>query len=178
MMMPIEFDSSFLRGCGMFGTRVMRGLLLLGMVSGCSPHGEPSEETPGPEGLMREWVEMWNSYDIDQVPNLFLDDDRLTYFSSEKEGVIRGMEAVLEHHRGFGFLPGGDSKPTRLWVEGLRTDLLGEMAIITGIWFFQSTEESAGEPQKGPVTFVCVREGGEWRFVHMNFSEYLPPEPL
>jgi hypothetical protein len=25
----------------------------------------------------------WNSYDLDQVPRLFLDDERVTYFSTE-----------------------------------------------------------------------------------------------
>ena len=160
------------------GFRGIPILLLVGLASGCHSQGEPSEGTAGPEELVREWVEMWNTYDLDQVQRLFLDDQRLTYFSSEKEGIIRGMEAVLEHHRGFGFVPAGESKPTRLWVEGVRTDLLGEAAVITGIWFFQSLPEAGENPQKGPVTFVCVLERGEWRFVHMNFSEYLPPEPL
>ena len=162
----------------LFGSPVMLGLFVLGLTSGCHPQGELSEETAGPDELVREWVEMWNSYDLDQVHRLFLDDQRLTYFSSEREGIIRGMDAVLEHHRGFGFVLGGESKPSRLWVEGLRTDYLGETAVITGIWYFQSTSESEESPQKGPVTFVCVRAAGEWRFVHMNFSEYLPPDSL
>lgn len=121
---------------------------------------------------------MWNSYDLDEVNELFLDDDRLTYFSSEKEGVIRGMDAVLEHHRGFGFVPGGEAKGTRLWLEGLNTDLLGDVAVATGLWYFQSEGGPPGEPQKGPVTFVSVWDSHRWRFVHMNFSEYLPPDSL
>ena len=173
-MLPLRFNDC----SGWLGCRFVASFLLLGLASGCHSQAQPAEEAAGADGLVREWVEMWNSYDMDQVHRLFLNDDRLTYFSSEKEGVIRGMDAVLEHHRGFGFVSGGESKPSRLWVEGLRTDLLGEAAVITGIWFFESAPESAAEPQKGPVTFVCVREGGKWRFVHMNFSSYLPPETL
>jgi len=33
--------------------------------------------------LVDEWVAVWNSYDLDQVPKLFLDDERVTYFSFE-----------------------------------------------------------------------------------------------
>jgi len=50
---------------------------------------------------------MWNSYDLSMVDTLFLTDDRLTYLSSKMEGVIRGVENVREHHRGFGFVVGG-----------------------------------------------------------------------
>lgn len=170
-------------------------LLLLTIAFGCQPppdHAESAADAQGPEALVARWVEMWNSYDLDQVRELFLDDERLTYFSSEREGVIRGMDALLEHHRGFGFLPGGDERDSRLWVEGLRADLLEEVAVLTGIWYFQPSPEGEMEPeaemepdaetepgtdpQRGPVTFVCVKDGGGWRFTHMNFSEYLPPE--
>jgi hypothetical protein len=119
---------------------------------------------------------MWNSYDLDEVSQLFLDDPRLTYFSSEKEGVIRGMEALVEHHRGFGFVPGGEERASRLWLEDLETDLYGDLALVTGLWCFRSEEAGAEDPQKGPVTIVAVWRSGEWYFAHMNFSEYLPPD--
>jgi hypothetical protein len=115
---------------------------------------------------------MWNSYDLDEVRELFLDGPGLTYFSSEREGVIRGMDSLLDHHRGFGFLPGGDERASRLWVEGLEEDIFGDAAVLTGTWFFQSDVGSPEGPQKGPVTFVCVRRADGWKFVHMNFSEY------
>jgi hypothetical protein len=159
---------------------------LVGAVFGCN--AQPSAETGGPEALIEAWVEMWNSYDLDQVDALFLDDDRLSYFSSEKEGLIRGMEAVREHHVGFGFVPGGMDQPNRLWLEDLSTDLFLDAAVVTGIWYFESGPEEPEEgepepiasegaetsPQKGPVTFVCVNQNGRWRFVHMSFSDYLP----
>ncbi|MCP4897998.1 MAG: hypothetical protein GY906_13580, partial [bacterium] len=63
-------------------------------------------ETPGDrwsaESIVSPWVEMWNAYDLDMVDKLFVIDDRVTYLSSEKEGTIVGIEAVREHHRGFG----------------------------------------------------------------------------
>jgi ketosteroid isomerase-like protein len=147
----------------------------------CSPPPaeEPTESVPGPEPLVDAWVEMWNSYDLDRLPELFLADDRLTYFSSEREGLIRGFDAVVEHHRGFGFVPGGTATGSRLWLEELDVQRFGDAAVVTAIWFFQGAQEGEApevqDPQRGPVTIVCLLEEGGWRFVHMNFSEYLPP---
>ena len=93
---------------GLRGLR--RSVIMLGLALGCELRKLRSKPPTAPDAQLERWVEMWNSYDLDEVKELFLDDTRLTYFSSEKEGVIRGMEAVLEHHRGFGFVPGGESK--------------------------------------------------------------------
>jgi hypothetical protein len=128
-----------------------------------------------PTDLVSEWVEIWNSYDLDRVGDLFLIDDRVSYFSSEFEGVIRGFDAIMEHHRGFGFVSGGEDRGSRLWVEGLTQDVLGEAAVLTGIWFFQRADAS-GPPQRGPVTFVAVLNERAWRFAHMNFGTYLESE--
>jgi len=86
------------------------------------------------------WVEMWNSYDLSMVDRLFLTDSRVTYFSSEKEGLITGIETVREHHREFGFVEGGKEQDNRLWVEELHTSVFGPTAIVTGIWFFTRGE--------------------------------------
>lgn len=182
------------------GGTLLIAIVLLGTAIGCEPEGssaggldeasprEQFDNVQGTEGaerlkatadlarLVEDWVGMWNSYDLNQVQELFLSDPRLTYFSSEKEGVIRGMEALLEHHAGFGFIPGGEERVSRLWLESTVTDLLSGAAVITGIWFFRSDGNMDNTPQRGPVTMVAVREGEEWRFVHMNFSEYLPDE--
>jgi ketosteroid isomerase-like protein len=149
---------------------------LFGPLLGCQPDLPSTPDADGPSELVEEWVAMWNSYDLDDVSRLFLNDDRVTYFSSEREGVIRGLENLLEHHRGFGFVPGGVEQANRLWVEDLGTDLLGDVAVMTGIWLFQ--REGEPSPQRGPVTFVCIQQADGWRFAHMTFSEYLPPDTL
>jgi len=160
------------------------GVSLGGAAIGCQMESVP--DPAGPESLIEAWVAMWNSYDLDQVEALFLDDDRLSYFSSEKEGLIQGMAAVREHHVGFGFVAGGTDQPNRLWLEDLNTDRFQNAAVVTGVWFFASGPEEGGgdpampvgvvpTPQRGPVTFVCVYRDGRWQFIHMSFSEYLPP---
>ena len=44
--------------------------------------------------LTREWVAMWNAYDLDAVDRLFLQGPQLSYFSSEKEGLIPALESA------------------------------------------------------------------------------------
>ena len=121
------------------------------------------------EQMVGAWVDMWNSYDLDRVDELFLGDDNLTYFSSEKEGAIRGIEAVREHHRGFGFVEGGKVQENELWVEDLYTADFGSAVVVTGIWFFR---RRSGQVQRGPVTFVYAKRGKEYRLAHLHFANY------
>ena len=125
------------------------------------------------EKLIGTWTACWNSYDLDVVDALFLTDDGLTYFSSEKEGVIRGKEAVLEHHVGFGFVSGGKEQENRLWLEDIGYDLFDTSVVVTGIWFFAQAGETI-PPQKGPVTFTLIWRDDKLQITHCNFSTYLP----
>ena len=97
---------------------------------------------------------------------------RTRYFSSEKEGLIQGIDAIREHHVGFGFVDGGKSQENKLWVEDVQVIDFGEAAVVAGLWYFQRSSEDFENTQKGPFTFVCVRQGNEWRLAHLNFSEY------
>ncbi len=116
------------------------------------------------------WVRLWNTYNLDMVDELFLQDNRVTYFSSEKKGLIRGIEAVREHHRGFGFVPGGKKPASELWLENVTADDFGDTAIVTAIWYFGDRKKT--ENQYGPMTAVYVRSGNEYRIGHLNFSHY------
>jgi ketosteroid isomerase-like protein len=122
--------------------------------------------------LIDSWVAMWNSYDLAVVDRLFLQDSRVSYFSSEKEGLIKGIDAVREHHVGFGFVSGGKNQENKLWVEDVQIQPFDSVAIIAGIWYFQRGSDNPENVQKGPFTFVCIRQGQEWRLAHLNFSEY------
>ncbi len=119
--------------------------------------------------LLDDWVNVWNTYDLNHVDGLFLDSSDTTYFSSEKEGVIVGLDAIREHHRGFGFVEGGKDHGNRLWLENTTTTNLGPTAVISSIWFF---EKATGDVMRGPVTFVCAEREGAWEFVHVHFANY------
>ena len=127
-----------------------------------------AEETIAP------WVAMWNSYDLSEVDRLFLPDDRVTYFSSEKEGLIRGIGALREHHAGFGFIPGGKARGNKLWVDGLSSQVFGDTAVVTGIWHFQRAQ-TPEKAQHGPFTFVYVKSGSEYRIAHGHFANAPAP---
>ena len=125
-----------------------------------------------PEKLINNWVEMWNSYDLNLVEQLFLPDPNLTYFSSEKEGLIAGIDSVRKHHQNFDFIPGGKTQSNKLWLENLKFVDFGSTSVVTGIWYFQRGLESEEEIQRGPVSFVCVRKDQNYYIAHVNFAEY------
>jgi hypothetical protein len=124
------------------------------------------------EKCVDKWVKFWNTYDLDQVEKLFLQDDRLTYFSSEKEGAILGFDAVREHHIGFGFISGGKDQPNKLWVEDLHFTSFDSTTVVTGVWYFQKSDAPI---QRGPVTIVYIQQDDQFKIAHMNFSEYKDP---
>jgi hypothetical protein len=121
---------------------------------------------------VRAWMQMWNRFDLDRVDALFVRDPRLTYFSSEKPGIIAGIDALREHHRGFGFVPGGADRGSRLWLEAVQAHTYGSVVVVTATWLFQR----AGAPaaQRGPVTLVLLNEGSGCRIVHAHFANDPP----
>ncbi len=120
--------------------------------------------------LVDEWVRFWNTYDLDQMGKLFLMDGRVTYFSSEKQGVIKGYSALVKHHEGFGFVKGGKAQPNKLWLEDLDVEDFGDSALVCAVWFFK--RPASDTPQKGPVTLAYVRTPSGWRIAHANFGNY------
>ena len=153
-------------------------LLLLGWTCAAEDQGDGTqsiEKTHPPfetEEILGRWVSMWNSYDLSMVDSLFLTDARLTYFSSEKEGLLHGIEAVREHHVGFGFVEGGKDQDNELWLEDLQSQSFGEVTTVEGIWFFRSVSGDSSSTSKGPVTFVYVSVENEYRIAHVHFANY------
>lgn len=119
--------------------------------------------------IVGAWVELWNSYDLDRVDDLFVIDERVTYLSSEREGTIVGIEAVREHHAGFGFISGGQERDTSLWVEDLHSTRIQDGVVVTAIWHFRRGD---GTQQRGPMTLVYVLDDGEYRLIHLHFANY------
>jgi ketosteroid isomerase-like protein len=130
--------------------------------------GQPANEV---KKAIDAWVNMWNTYDLSQVKKLFLKNERITYFSSEREGVIRGIDAIIEHHEGFGFIEGGKAQGNKLWLEDISIQSIGSVSIVTGIWFFKRSG-SNNKIQKGPVTIVYLKLKKEYLIAHMHFANY------
>jgi hypothetical protein len=103
---------------------------------------------------------MWNSYDLDLVDQLFVADSTVTYLSSEREGVVAGIDSLREHHVGFG-----------LWLEDLHISEHARATVVAGTWYFRR-ETDEEEDQRGPVTLVYVPIRGTHRIAHAHFSNY------
>lgn len=166
----------------MIGSRPL-SLALLCLAIACTPEAEPSraaQQAPAVPAFdsdvaLSAWVDMWNSYDLSQVEVLFMPGAGVSYFSSEREGLISGLEAVRAHHEGFGFVEGGAERESRLWLEDVSVAVHGPVAVVAAIWYFDR-DGSGSQVQKGPVTFVYAPYESGHRIVHANFSEYLPPQ--
>lgn len=120
--------------------------------------------------LVEDWVSIWNSYDLSLVEELFLNDGRVTYFSSEKQGVVKGIDALIEHHHEFGFVEGGKDQPNSLWLEDTDIETFESSAVVTAIWCFRRGD--AENVQRGSVTLVYVNTTYGYRIAHANFSNY------
>ena len=121
------------------------------------------------EKIVDEWVEIWNNYNLDMVPELFLDDERVTYFSSEKQGVIKGIDNLIKHHREFGFVEGGKDTGNRLWLEDVDIEEFGDSVVVKADWIFQ--RKGSDKQQRGPVTIVYVKPD-RYRIAHAHFNNY------
>jgi len=121
------------------------------------------------EKIVDEWVEIWNNFDLDKVNELFLDDERVTYFSSEKQGLIKGIDNMIKHHREFGFVEGGKDTGNKLWLEDVEIEEFGETVVVKADWIFQ--RKGSDKQQRGPVTIVYVKTD-RYRIAHAHFSNY------
>jgi ketosteroid isomerase-like protein len=121
------------------------------------------------EQVVDEWVEIWNNFNLDRVRELFLDDARVTYFSSEKQGLIKGIDSLVEHHREFGFVEGGKDSGNRLWLEDVEIEEFGDTVVVKADWIFQ--RKGSDKQQRGPVTIVYVKDD-RYRIAHAHFSNY------
>lgn len=121
------------------------------------------------EKVVEEWVEMWNNFNLDMVKKLFLSDDRVTYFSSEKKGLIRSIDNLLVHHREFGFVEGGRDTGNKLWLEDIEIDEFGDIVVVKADWLFQRKDFET--KQRGPVTIIYLKLD-RYRIVHAHFSNY------
>lgn len=157
-----------------FAVSWMPSLLL---VAACGPtdSSPATPETFDADAQIAAWVELWNTRDLAGVDELFLNDSTVTYFSSEREGLIEGFAAVRAHHEGFGFVEGGREPEQELWVSDVRTSVYGDAAVVVAIWQFGDRAAPLLDSiSRGPMTAVYIWAGDRYRIGHMHFAEYRP----
>lgn len=119
------------------------------------------------------WVDSWNTRDLARIDELFVTDSTVTYFSSERRGLIRGIDAVRDHHVNMGFVPGGAPAESELWIDGVTYRGGHEDVVVTATWYFGDRQAPRDSVQSGPMTAVYVAMGDGVRIGHMHFSEYV-----
>lgn len=122
------------------------------------------------EDALKTWTVMWNMADLTLLYSLFSANPAPSYFSSEKKGLIRGLEPLVEHHRELGFTAGGKAQDNRLWLEDVHVQPFGTAALVTARWFFDKSVGEEGPVEQGPVTFVLVLAPDGYRIVHAHFA--------
>ena len=129
----------------------------------CCIVGQTQAQEKSPQQLLAAWEKSWNTYDLNEVRRLFVADQTVTYFSSERPRLIQGIDSLIKHHRGFGFVEGGKTSTNRLWLS----EVLHRPLSVTATWHFQRP----GSPeQRGPVTFILQSDGTGYRIAHAHFS--------
>ncbi len=148
-------------------------LLPLLAVLACSPAPDAGPAIPpfDADAAMGEWVALWAGYDLDGLDQLFVRDSSLTYLSSERPGLIRGPDALRQHHAGMGFVAGGQPPAGALWVDEVESTVHGTTAVVTAVWYFGDREQP-DSVQRGPMTAVYVWAGDRYRIAHMHFANY------
>ena len=140
---------------------MIRFLFIATILSGCS-----SEIRNDEDKLIEEWTAMWNSYNLDEVDLLFTKD--VTYFSSERSGLIMGLDKLKAHHKSFGFVSAGKKSETKLWLTDIYKKNMDGDVLVAAIWHFSRPENKTD--QQGPVTFLISERTGKWLIHHAHFS--------
>lgn len=121
--------------------------------------------------VVNKWLNLWATYDLNLLEEIFYQSEDLTYFSSEKEGLIKGYSNMLPHHEGFGFVEGGKEPPVDLWLEEIETRINGETALVAAIWYNGDKTAVHDSIPHGPVTFVMLRDdAGKVKISHAHFA--------
>jgi hypothetical protein len=123
--------------------------------------------------LVDSWLNLWSSYDLNLLDSIFWKDADMTYFSSEKRGLIKGYNEMLPHHEGFGFVAGGKQPEKELWLEDIDVTLQPEFAVVGAVWYFGDRTMPKDSVQNGPVSFVILRNNvGAVKIAHTHFANY------
>lgn len=123
--------------------------------------------------LVDRWLTLWSSYDLDLLDTIFWDDPAMTYFSSEKRGLIKGFDEMRPHHEGFGFVSGGKQPAKELWLEDVDITVQPAFAMVGAVWYFGDRSMPKDSVQNGPVSFVVLKnKAGVAKIAHTHFANY------
>lgn len=107
-------------------------------------------------GLEEKWNTLAQNKDADAVSDLMRDD----YYYVGTEGEIGDKALLLKHMR--------EGEPDEPRYKSYRVDqitprLFGDIAVITGRWVGQGTDQDPSATKQERWTDVWVKDAGKWR---------------
>jgi len=150
-------------------------IIILLVLIGCSTATEKKTTLTEIESnaVIGKWLNLWETYDVNKLGDVFLESDKLTYFSSEKRGLIKGYDKMKPHHIGFGFVEGGKKPAKSLWLENIETRVYDGSTMVGGVWYFGDKSLPKDSISNGPVTFIIVKDKqGLAKIIHTHFANY------
>jgi hypothetical protein len=152
----------------------MKQVILLSCIVIFSCNSQKQELHPEEiDTIMQQWLELWSTYDTNKIESIFWNSPALTYFSSEKVGLIKGYDQLKPHHESFGFVAGGKTANNELWLEEINITLHSSAAVVDAIWYFGDQQKSRDSVQQGPCTFVIIKdENQQAKIAHVHFGNY------
>ena len=140
---------------------------------GCAPRESQPLDREDVDELVDQWLRLWSTYDLNMLGEIFWDDASMTYFSSERRGLIKGFESMRPHHEAFGFVDGGKKPDKELWLEDIDVTLQPTFAVVGAVWYFGDRTMSTDSVQNGPVSFVILQDkDGKIKIGHTHFANY------
>lgn len=147
-------------------------LLMMLLILSCTSSTNPLTRQQV-DGVIAKWLTLWDSYDVGMLDAIFWNDPQMTYFSSEKRGLIKGFDKMKPHHESFGFVEGGKTHAKKLWLEDIDITMHNNFAAVGATWYFGDESIPKDSVQNGPVTFVIIKDSkGEPRIAHTHFANY------
>ncbi len=136
-----------------------------------------SSEIAKVQDTITRWVEFWNTRDLNRLSDIFVPDGDgplagVAYISSEEPGVITGMQALIDHHKGFDFIAGGNQGKGSLCLtdQEIFWNRNSNCPNVTAAWHYQ-VSQSSEEPSQGRVRFILVPFDEQYRISQANFSK-------
>jgi len=116
-------------------------------------------------GIMGKWATAFSSLDASALASLY---SRNAFFFGSNPGLYRGNDGVAAYFEG---LPRWSS-PSVQFTDVRTAHAAADLINVAGTASF--TVEKDAEPLTVKITWVIIREGGEWKIVSHHVSSKTP----
>lgn len=117
------------------------------------------------ESRLNEILDAAEKKDLERLDSYHLYGPKFTKFAASSAGRLDAAAGRKGEHDGLGAI-----KDLKMQAEELKTDVFGEVAVVTFILHssFKVAANTIEKKERG--TLVFVKERGEWKITHEHFS--------